>query len=115
MKKIALFVLTSALSGSVFAGNVGPSTTGASATVDETACPMVAAGSSFEFKTSANVGVGYLCDTTSAAVQSGSTKGKYVYGGGTSGGSVKQCGTTAVSTSTGYSAVPSSAGGDGCS
>jgi hypothetical protein len=115
MKKYALFVLAAAISGSVSAGTVGPSGTGAQGTVDETACAMVNTNSSFTFKASANVGVGYLCDTTAAAVQAGSTKGKYVYGGGTTGGGVKQCGTTPVSTSTGYSAVPTSAGGDGCS
>lgn len=74
---------------------------------------MVDANSGFTFKASANVGVAYFCDTTAAAVQAGSTKGKWVYGGTTNGGGVRVCDGVAVSTSTGYSAAPSDAS-DGC-
>lgn len=111
MKKIALFALMSALSGTAFSGVIAPSNAGATENIDSTKCAMVA--SSFDFKTSANVGVAYTCSTTAAAVQAGSTKGKFVYGGSTAGGGVKSCGTN-VSTSNGYSSTPSSAEGTGC-
>lgn len=117
MKKIALIAaLLLPFAGSAVAGTLGP-TNGAptQGTIDNTACAMVSSTSSFVMTASANVGVNYVCDSSAAAVQAGSTKGKYVYGGGTNGGSVKQCGTTAVNTSTGYSSAPSAATGDGCS
>lgn len=112
MKKLALISLMS-LAGVASAGTLAPSANGASTTVDSTSCGMVQ--TAFTLKLSQNVGAAWTCDTTAAAVQTGSTKGKYVFGGGTAGGAVKQCGTTAVSTSTGYNAAPSSATGDGCS
>lgn len=114
MKKIALFALMSVLSGAAVSGTIAPSGTGTTENIDSTDCEMVASASSFDFKTSANVGVSYTCSTTAAAVQAGSTKGKFVYGGSTAGGGVKSCGTD-VSTSNGYSSTPSSAEGDGCS
>lgn len=115
MKKIALFALMSVLSTAAVSGTVGPLGTGDQATIDSTACPMVDASSSFVFKTSANVGVAYLCTTTAAAVQAGSTKGKNVYGGSTAGGGVMVCSGVTLSTTTGYAAEPTSAEGTGCS
>ncbi|KAB2308484.1 hypothetical protein F8A87_12350 [Betaproteobacteria bacterium SCN2] len=100
MKKIALFALMSVLSGAAVSGTIAPTTTGDATPIDNAACPMVA--TSFTFNTSANVGASYFCSTTAGAVQTGSTKGKYVYGGTTEGGGVRACGTTEVNTSTGY-------------
>lgn len=100
MKKIALFALMSVLSGAAVSGTIAPSTTGSATEITSTACPMVA--TTFTFNTSANVGASYFCSTTAAAVQTGSTKGKYIYGGTTEGGGVRACGTTEVNTSTGY-------------
>lgn len=100
MKKLALFALMSVLSGAAVSGTIAPATAGDATSIDETACPMVA--TSFTFNTSANVGASYFCSTTAAAVQTGSTKGKYIYGGTTEGGGVRACGTTEVNTSTGY-------------
>jgi len=94
---------------------IAPSSAGSTATVVNGSCGMVSANSGFNFVTSANVGVAYICDPTSVAVQAGNQKGKFVFGGGSQGGSVKQCGTTAVDTSTGYKATPGSATTDGCS
>lgn len=100
MKKIALFALMSILSGAAVSGTIAPKAGGDATKIDATACPMVA--TEFTFNTSANVGASYFCSTTAAAVQTGSTKGKYIYGGTTEGGGVRACGTTEVNTSTGY-------------
>ena len=77
-------------------------------------CNMVSTNSTFNFTPSRNVGLTWACNTTAVAVNAGNTKGKYVYGGSSNGGSVKQCGTTTASTSTGYSATPAVTA-DGCS
>lgn len=100
MKKIALFALMSVLSGAAVSGTIAPKTTGDATDITATDCPMVA--TTFTFNTSANVGASYFCSTTAAAVQTGSTKGKYIYGGTTEGGGVRACGNEEVNTSTGY-------------
>lgn len=64
---------------------------------------------------SKNVGLAYNGSTTALAVNAGSTKGKNSYGGGTSGGSVKECTGKPVSTTDGYGVAPAAATGDGCS
>lgn len=117
MKKIALIAaLLLPFAGSAIAGTLGPSNGAPTqGQITNTECSMVASTNPFTMTASANVGLSYICDSAAAAVQAGSTKGKYVYGGGTSGGSVKQCGTTAVSTTNGYASAPSSATSDGCS
>lgn len=113
MKKLALFALMATLSGSAFSGVIAPSATPADESVTTGDCTFIK--TDFTMKVSAYVGLAYACSTTAAAVQAGSQKGKYVYGGGTSGGGVERCGTTEVSTANGYAATIASAGGDGCS
>lgn len=115
MKKLATFTLISLISGAAFsATSIAPSASPTGQDIANADCAMVNANNTFNFKPSANVGVAWTCNTTAAAVQTGSIKGKYVYGGGTSGGAVQQCGTAAVKTDTGYSAAPASADGTGC-
>lgn len=113
MKKIALFAMLAALSGSAISGTIAPNPSGQTATVTTGNCAFLQ--TDLTMQVSANVGMAYICDTTAAAVQAGSTKGKYVYGGSTNGGGVQRCGTTEVSTSTGYATSIASAQGDGCS
>lgn len=116
MKKIALFALMSVFSTAAISdttGTLAPSATGAQQTMTATQCDMIAGTNTFELKLSSNVGMSWSCSPTAAAVIAGSIKGKYVYGGGTSGGGVHQCSAT-VDTSTGYSGTVSSAEGNGC-
>jgi hypothetical protein len=121
MKKISAIVLSALSLGIASQANaaIAPSDTPAATTIDNTACAMVSVNSSFQFTASRNVGVGFACDVggTIVAVNAGNIKGKYVYGGSSNGGSVKQCGTTAVSATNGYSvAAPAvTATSDGCS
>lgn len=117
MKKIAYIAALSLISGMAIAdttGSLAPSAAGATKTnFGAGDCDMIAGTNTFDLKASANVGLSWSCSPTAAAVIAGSTKGKYVYGGGTSGGGVHKC-TTEVSTSTGYSGTISSAEGNGC-
>mgnify|MGYP001381388128 CR=1 FL=1 len=113
MKKIALFAMLAALSGSAISGTIAPTTTGSQATVTTGDCSFLQ--TDMTMQVSANVGMAYICSTTAAAVQAGSIKGKYVYGGSTNGGGVQRCNNDEVSTSTGYKTTISSADGDGCS
>ena len=125
MKKIALIAcLLMPFAPSAFAANaagaspIAPSGTPVAHDITNTDCAMVSSANTFAITPSANVGMAYVCDSAAAAIQTGSTKGKYVYGGGTSGGSVKQCGGSspvAVSTTNGYAAAPTITTGDGCS
>lgn len=111
-------VLASALQVNA-AGTIAPSAAAdpTVSTIPNASCAMVGANSAFTFTASRNVGLAYDCDTVTVVVQSGNTKGKYVYGGSSNGGSVKQCGTTSVSTSTGYASAPTltATPADGCS
>ena len=89
MKKLALFALMSVLSTAAISdttGTIAPSGNPMAQPITSAECDMVATSSNFDFKPSAYVGIAYACSPTAAAVQAGSQKGKYVYGGGTSGG-----------------------------
>ena len=98
---------------------IGPLPAPVAVAVNNAGCAMVSVNSAFTFTPSANVGVAYNCDAagTIIAVNSGNTKGKYTYGGSSNGGSVKQCGTTAVSTTNGYGVAAPAVlvTSDGCS
>ena len=111
-------ILASALQVNA-AGTIPPSTTAdpTASTISNGSCAMVGPNSAFSFTPSKNVGLAYNCDTVTVVVQSGNTKGKYVYGGSSNGGSVKQCGSTSVSTTNGYASgtLTLSATADGCS
>lgn len=117
MKKLAYIAALSLISSMAIAdttGTLDPDPAGNTKTGFGAAdCDMIAGNNTFDLKLSANVGLSWSCSPTAAAVIAGSTKGKYVYGGGTSGGGVHKC-TTEVSTSTGYSGTISSAEGNGC-
>lgn len=104
MKKHLLIPMLLAASTMAQAGTLGANSAGTSTTVDSSLCAMVQ--TSFSLKLSQNVGAAWMCDTTAAAVNTGSTKGKYAYGGSTSGGTVSSCGTTPDSTN-GYNLTPS--------
>ncbi len=80
-------------------------TTPAATAVANADCAFVSQNSTFKFTASKNVGLTYACNKTNAAIQAGNTKGKYAYGGNTSGGSVTQCGTTLVTKDKGYNAA----------
>ena len=113
MKKYCVVILSALSLGIAIPASAIPAVTipplavPLAANVNNAGCPMVSANSAFTFVPSANVGVIYNCDAagTIIAVNSGNTKGKYSYGGSSNGGSVKQCGTTPVSSSNGYSAA----------
>lgn len=92
-------------------GTLGANSAGTQTTVDSSACDMVQ--TSFTLKLSQNVGAAWTCDTTAAAVNTGSTKGKNTFGGSTSGGTVASCGSTPDSTN-GYGLTPAAVT-DGCS
>lgn len=122
MKKIVMTAVMLLASGMVSAGTFAPSSTPTPPTTNNmtnTECTMISAASPFKFTPSANVGLGYTCDTTSIAVNGGSTKGKYTYGGSTtSSGGVAVCGgasPVAVSTATGYTVAGPDVTKDGCS
>jgi hypothetical protein len=110
MKKITSIALTAvamSLSLQAYAGSIAPNElapTPQQVAPGAATCEMIA--SPVVITLSRNVGLAYSCSKTSAAVQGGNTKGKYAYGGNTIGGSVKQCGTTLVSATNGYNAVP---------
>lgn len=103
MKKHLLISMLLAASTMAQAGTLGASTAGATMDIDSAACGMVQ--TSFNLKLSQNVGAAWTCNTTTAAVNAGSTKGKYAYGGSTSGGTVASCGTTPDPTN-GYNLTP---------
>lgn len=64
---------------------------------------------------SKNVGIAATGSATALVVNTGSTKGKNSYGGGTTGGSVKECADKPVNTTNGYGVAAPSITGDGCS
>jgi len=118
MKKISALALMLV----AFGANAEPikaSETPSVNTLKNADCPMIAGTNELAFTASKSVGVAYLCSSTAAAVNAGNTRGKFVYGGGTSGGGgVVKCATddTAdVDTTNGYKAVPGDAEGNGCS
>lgn len=116
MKKLALFALISVFSTAAIAdttGTIAPSGAPTAQPITSAECDMVATTSNFDFVPSAYVGIAWACTPTAAAVQAGSQKGKFAYGGSTNGGGVMKC-TSEVDTSTGYATAPSSAGGTGC-
>ena len=122
MKKYSVVILSALSLGiamSASAAVIGPVAAPVAVAVNNAGCAMVSANSAFTFTPSANVGVAYACDAagTIVAVNSGNTKGKYTYGGSSNGGSVHQCGTTAVVPATGYSVVAPAVlvTSDGCS
>jgi hypothetical protein len=118
MKKILALVLsTFALSAT--AGTIAPSAAPIAPVAENVTvatCELLKVP--FKFTQSANVGIAYTCDTTSAAINTGNTKGKYTYGASTNGGSAKQCSTLAaadVSTTNGYKLTPTlGPTADGC-
>ena len=124
MKKYSVIILSAlslgiAIPASAAAVVIAPAAAPTAATVNNAGCAMVSVNSTFTFVPSANVGIIYNCDVagTIVAVNSGNTKGKYSYGGSSNGGSVKQCGTTAVSATNGYTAAIATVttASDGCS
>ncbi|MGB9150717.1 MAG: hypothetical protein WCB36_10775 [Burkholderiales bacterium] len=119
MKKILVIALSSFAMNAFAVGTIAPDPAPvkpAAENVTTATCTLLKVP--FFFVPSANVGVAYDCDTTSAAINTGNVKGKYTYGASTNGGSAKQCVTTAtgdVSTSTGYKVAAPAVTGDGCS
>lgn len=94
------------------AGTLAAATSGASdGTFNSGDCAMVQ--TAFVLKLSQNVGAAWTCDTTAAAVNTGSTKGASTFGGSTAGGTVAKC-SGAPSTTNGYGLTPASVN-DGCS
>ena len=119
MKKISALVLMLVAFGAN-AGTISVSeTTPKSNDISTTECAMISGANVLKFTASKSVGVAYTCSTTAAAVNAGNTRGKFSYGGGTSGaGGVVKCATgdTAdVSTTNGYALTPATADGNGCS
>lgn len=120
MKKILVIALSSFALNAFAAtnGTIAPDpapVTPAAENVTVATCELLKVP--FKFTQSANVGIAYGCDQTSAAINTGNTKGKYTYGASTSGGSAKQCTTGAtgdVSTTTGYKVAAPVATSDGC-
>ena len=124
MKKYSVVILSAlslgiAMPASAAAVAIAPLPAPTAATVNNAGCAMVSVNSTFTFTPSANVGVAYNCDVagTIVAVNTGNTKGKYSYGGSSNGGSVKQCGTTAVDPLKGYAVLAPAilVTSDGCS
>lgn len=120
MKKIfALSLMLAAFNAHAATGTVAASETPSSNDIANAQCDMIAGANVLKFTASKSVGVAYNCSTTAAAVNAGNTRGKFAYGGGTSGaGGVVKCasGDTAdVDTTNGYSLTPAAADGDGCS
>lgn len=118
MKKSQLIVASLALGGAIVAnaGTIAPSSTPTDNTINQAACSVISAESPItNYRPSKNVGLGYGCNTTAIAINAGNIKGKYTYGGGSTAGSVKQCSTTAVDTTNGYTVAAPSPIGDGCS
>jgi hypothetical protein len=119
MKKILVIALASLSLNAFASGTIAPvdaPVKPAAENVTTTTCTLLKVP--FFFVQSANVGVAYDCDTTSAAINTGNVKGKYTYGASTNGGSAKQCVTTAaadVSTTNGYKVAAPAVTGDGCS
>jgi hypothetical protein len=89
----------------ISATTLAANSAGTSANIGSDACAMVQ--TSFTLKLSQNVGAAWNCSTTAAAVNAGSTKGKYSFGGSTSGGTVSACSSAPDSTN-GYATTPSS-------
>ena len=105
---LLLVAATTVQAGTLAANSAGTSDT----SFDSTDCSMVQ--TSFNLKLSQNVGAGWTCDTTTAVVNTGSTKGKSTYGGSTAGGTVAACGAN-PSTTNGYTVAAPSLTGTGCS
>lgn len=108
-------VLATSIAAQAAGGTISPSDTPTAATVSAAQCDMVSLNSSFQFTPSRNVGLAWNCNPTSVAVNAGNIKGKFTYGGSSNGGSVKQCTTTAVSTTNGYTVAAPDVTKDGCS
>ena len=122
MKKYCVVILSALSLGIAIpasAVTIAPLAAAVPATVNNAGCAMVSVNSTFTITPSANVGVAYSCDAagTIVAVNTGNTKGKYTYGGSSNGGSVHQCATTPVSTTTGYTVLVPAVlvTSDGCS
>lgn len=99
-----------ALNAYAGSGTISPSTTPTAQTKSD-----LDFAPSITITLSKNVGLAYNGSTTALAVNAGSTKGKNSYGGGTSGGSVKECTGKPVNTTNGYGVAPAAPTGDGCS
>lgn len=111
MKKSLLIpVLLAAATSANAITSLGANTAGTSANITSADCSMVQ--TSFDLKLSQNVGAAWYCSTTAAAVNAGSTKGKFSYGGTTEGGTVSAC-TSAPDSTNGYSTTPTGTG-SGC-
>ena len=116
MKKILALTLMYAAFNMAYAAPIGPADAPKANTIDAVACPMVDAASPLTFTASKGVGVGYNCITTGAAVNAGNVKGKFTYGGTTSGnGGVLGCAGSKADTSVGYSVAAPDVTKDGCS
>jgi hypothetical protein len=104
MKKIMIltFVAATAVSSLSHAATDGTvcnaaTTAGAGAEITADATTSTFVKVSFTPKCSANVHMGYSQTGTSFGVVSGSSKGKFAFGGGTGGGGVKSTATCATS------------------
>lgn len=119
MKKIsALALMLVSFGAHAATGTVTASDTPKSNDIANAQCEMISGANILKFTASKSVGVAYNCSTTASAVNAGNTRGKFSYGGGTSGaGGVVKCasGDTAdVSTANGYALTPAAADGNGC-
>ncbi len=117
MKKISALALMLAAFGAN-AGTIDAKETPGENIVKNADCEMIAGTNELKFTASKSVGVAYLCSTTAAAVNAGNTRGKFTYGGGTSGGGgVVKCAandTPDVDTTVGHGGAPATATGNGC-
>ena len=113
MKKYLLIPMLLTATTMVHAGStLGANTAGTSSNISSSDCAMVQ--TAFDLKLSQNVGAAWKCDTTAAAVNSGSTKGKNSFGGSTSGGTVAACAGKAPDSTNGYNLTPAAVT-SGCS
>lgn len=119
MKKIsALALMLVSFGAHALTGTITASETPSSSDIAVAQCDMISGTNVFKFTPSKSVGVAWNCSTTAAAVNAGNTRGKFTYGGGTSGGGgVVKCaaGDTAdVDTTNGHGGAPATATGTGC-
>lgn len=113
MKKLIAATLFAGLSVSAFAADcanpIAPLSTPVKCTVKAAAEPKFIK-IDFDFQPSSGIGIGYFEEAAGVSVLAGNVKGKFVYGGSSNGGSVKQCQTAAsdVDTTKGIAGVPTS-------
>lgn len=112
-KLLIPLLLVASTSANAVSSALAANSAGTSANIASAQCDMVQ--TSFDLKLSQNVGAGWTCSTTTAVVNTGSTKGASTFGGTTAGGTVAKCQGSTPSTTNGYSVAAPAIGGNGCS